>query len=460
MKHFAIVALLSASVASVCLAQAQPAQPAKTVPAVPLVRTGGDEAKPAAKEAPKYTVDPKAKTVLDAALAAASKVSNIECVTQMKFEGQAPGSLPPGLTDPARLVVDLGPETTAPIDIKRLRMETSSGGKPLQTVAFDGTKTIGLNIPEKKFMEKGKDWFVVAGPAVNLLPQWVLQHHDTTLPEGITLEGATLEGEEKLDGVDCDKLNVVWAYEMPTDDDSAPGQTQKIRMAELVSLGRADHMPRRWAMRPLMPDVPMDEPVPSFLFTNVKVNATLDDATFKVAIPEGFTKTEMPSQDDEGTPELAVKVGDAAPAFALKDLAGKEVSLESLKGKVVLLDFWATWCGPCKQFMPSIQKLHDEFKDRGVMIYGVNTWERKAGAAEKYMKDKGYTYGCLLEGNDLAKAYNITGIPTLVVIGKDGKVCKAEVGASPDGEAQLRAAIEAALKGEAPSKDAKPATKG
>ncbi len=64
----------------------------------------------------------------------------------------------------------------------------------------------------------------------------------------------------------------------------------------------------------------------------------------------------------------------------MKDPAGKSVSLKSLRGKIVLLDFWATWCGPCRMAMPGLQKLHDRYKDKPVAIYGVNCRERRPDA--------------------------------------------------------------------------------
>ena len=138
-------------------------------------------------------------------------------------------------------------------------------------------------------------------------------------------------------------------------------------------------------------------------------------------------------------------MGDAAPDFNLTSLDGNQVSLASLKGKVVLLDFGATWCRPCKAAMPTIQKLHEAYKDKGVVILGVNTWEKNADAAKDDMARNKFTYGCLLNGDDLAKAYGVTGIPTLVIIGKDGKVAMADMGLSDDTGASLRKVIDAAL---------------
>jgi len=115
-------------------------------------------------------------------------------------------------------------------------------------------------------------------------------------------------------------------------------------------------------------------------------------------------------------------------------------------GKTYVVEFWATWCGPCKAAMPTMQKLHDEYASKGAVILGVNTWEQKADAAKDYMASKKFTYGCLLKGDDLATAYGISGIPTLVVIGKDGKVVEIEVGLADPSGAGLRKLLDAALK--------------
>ena len=121
--------------------------------------------------------------------------------------------------------------------------------------------------------------------------------------------------------------------------------------------------------------------------------------------------------------------------------------LSDLRGKIVVIDFWATWCGPCKQIMPVIQSISEEFKDKGVAVFGVNTWEKKDGVvkAKTYMESKKYTYGCLLAGEELAKTYGITGIPTLILINKDGTIALAEIGAAGDTKKMLQEAITAAL---------------
>ena len=125
---------------------------------------------------------------------------------------------------------------------------------------------------------------------------------------------------------------------------------------------------------------------------------------------------------------------------------GKEVRLADYKGKVILIDFWATWCGPCKMAMPKIQALHEKYRDKAVSVFGVDTWERGAAdIAQKYMAQQGYTYGLLLKGDDLAKAYGISGIPTVVLIGPDGKILFTSVGFADKEEEHLAELIDGAM---------------
>ena len=110
-----------------------------------------------------------------------------------------------------------------------------------------------------------------------------------------------------------------------------------------------------------------------------------------------------------------------APDFKLEDLDGTWVNLKSLRGKTVLLDFWATWCGPCLRAMPHLQKLHEEFGDQGLVIVGINA--ETAERARRYMQKKGYTFISLVdEGHQVTELYQIRGLPTTVIIDKEGVV--------------------------------------
>lgn len=126
----------------------------------------------------------------------------------------------------------------------------------------------------------------------------------------------------------------------------------------------------------------------------------------------------VPSGGVKDTELLAV--GEAAPDWKLEDAEGKTHSLSAYRGKVLVLDFWATWCGPCTEVMPRMQKLHEKYKERGVVVFGVNSWERNDPLA--LMKKKRYTYGLLLKGEEIGDLYRIKGLPVVYVIGVDGRI--------------------------------------
>lgn len=128
------------------------------------------------------------------------------------------------------------------------------------------------------------------------------------------------------------------------------------------------------------------------------------------------------SQDKKKQREQSMKllpVGDTAPDWQLSDAEGKTHSLSEYRGKVVVMDFWATWCGPCKEVMPRMQKLYEKYQDR-VVVFGVNSWEKNDPVA--LMKKKRYSYGLLLKGEDIADNYRVTSLPAVYVIGTDGKI--------------------------------------
>ena len=401
---------------------------------------------------PADTIDPKAKAIYDASVAAAKKVTSFDGVTQMKMEIPQGEQLPPGFGEPARFVMMFDAKDGN--GVKGFRLEVLKDAKPTRIITNTEDNTAVTDLSAKTFMDLGKNMNPVMEDVIQHFPRWIMEQkmggEEEDAPKPVSF---TLEPEETVDGTPCDVVRVVREMTLQADDEAEGAEKmtpQTVRFTETIAFARSDNMPRRIVETNSMNNGAMGGPPPSTTtYSNVKINSTIDPALFTQKMPEGFAKVDAPKEEeDEGAqkaPALAFKVGDKAPAFKLTSLAGPEVTLDSLKGKVVLLDFWATWCGPCKQIMPVIQKLSEEFKDKGVAVFGVNTWEKKDGAAKKYMESKKYTYGCLLAGEDLAKTYGITGIPTLIIINKDGTISKAEVGAGGNVEADLRAAITAAL---------------
>src|SRR5215475_4625317 len=117
-------------------------------------------------------------------------------------------------------------------------------------------------------------------------------------------------------------------------------------------------------------------------------------------------------------------VGKDAPpiqAAAWLNWKGDAPTLESLKGRVVMLEFWGTWCGPCVRAMPEVQKLHDRYRDRGLVVLAISY--EPASVLQQFLKENSYT---MPVGSDPEKkvvsAYGIRSWPTTFVIGKDGKI--------------------------------------
>lgn len=110
-----------------------------------------------------------------------------------------------------------------------------------------------------------------------------------------------------------------------------------------------------------------------------------------------------------------------APHFELEDLSGKRIALKGLKGKVVFLNFWATWCIPCRQEMPTMEKLHKTFKERGLEVVAVNIKEDKKDV-RKFVEELGLTFTILLDkSGNISEEYGAWSIPLTYVINRKGE---------------------------------------
>jgi thiol-disulfide isomerase/thioredoxin len=119
------------------------------------------------------------------------------------------------------------------------------------------------------------------------------------------------------------------------------------------------------------------------------------------------------------------------PAIKFKAVDGNEVDLEKLRGKVVLIDFWATWCGPCRYELPNVIKAYRKYHDKGFEIIGIS-FDRDIEGLKKFTRENGMTWPQYFDGkywdNDMGRFYGIRGIPTMWLVGKDGKVVDSEAG--------------------------------
>jgi len=125
-------------------------------------------------------------------------------------------------------------------------------------------------------------------------------------------------------------------------------------------------------------------------------------------------------------PGTGYRVGERAPDFTLTSFAGESVTLSQFRGRVVILDFWASWCGPCRSTMPNLHTLWRNVASRGVELLGVSL-DRTASAATSYLAANGYDdmialWGSLSAAQAVAQRYGISAIPRTVVIDRDGIV--------------------------------------
>ncbi len=138
-----------------------------------------------------------------------------------------------------------------------------------------------------------------------------------------------------------------------------------------------------------------------------------------------------------------VPAGKMAAPFALEDLTGRLVTLGDLRGKIVFLNVWATWCGPCRQEMPSIETLYDEFKDsKDFVILAVSQDTRGRAAVEPYVERNGYHFEVLLDPeNKVGESYDVGGVPETFIIDRDGRIVAHHMGAFDWSSADFRAAL-------------------
>lgn len=140
-------------------------------------------------------------------------------------------------------------------------------------------------------------------------------------------------------------------------------------------------------------------------------------------------KNDKKAQKPAAMPVSAAVEGAPAPDFSVKDLAGAEVKLSSLKGQVVLVNFWATWCPPCKEEIPSMMKLNQAMTGKPFKMMAISIDEGGKEAVEGYFKKSGMSLPAYLDtDNSISRTYGTTGVPETFIIDKAGVIQKKIVG--------------------------------
>lgn len=316
--------------------------------------------------------------------------------------------------------------TESPSGIPLARAEITvkpPGDRPAERylVVHDGKEYLRVDHNAKKFERvKTPDNPQALGPFLMVFFQEYT--HPRPFSDELNASSTRYEGKKTINGVECHVIYVV--YEQAGAD-------------ARWYFGVTDHLPRRVDRMDLQAG---GNAAQVMELADVKPDPAFDAKTFAITPPEDY---------EDNSPGL-LAVGRTAPPFTLHTPDGKPVSLTELKGKVVVLDFWASWSTQSKNWLPIVQKTYEKYKDKRIVFLGVNAADNKDIDAAAFMKEKGCTYGVLVKGDDVARQYRVN-IPTTYVIGRDGKVAFSMWKFKPDDpetESRFNRAIEAALAAE------------
>lgn len=301
-------------------------------------------------------------------------------------------------------------------------------------VAAAGKYVVKIDIERKTYTTgKRSQAEELIGPIRNLpLMEFF---HPTPFSDEINAKKAEYEGVKEIEGVPCDVVYVHYQNE---------GYQSR------WFFGREDSLPRRVERYYKRKGV---EGARVWTLSNINTSPQFTKRDFYPRCPPGFKKCKHVKPDE------LLPVGAPAPAFKLKSTGGEIVSLKGSRGHVLVLDFYATWCQPCRMAMPGLQRLHRRYEGKPVKIIGISCAEKERDPVE-YFKSKGYTYTQIINGESVADLYHVSNLPTFYVIDPQGRVVHTATGFVRHYEEKLTKIIDKALKkGDAPPKRKRPARK-
>ncbi len=315
----------------------------------------------------------------------------------------------------------------------KLRIESSSKAGAI-TIVGDGEHTWIYLSNVKKYVKRA----AVESPEASVINSGVLPKNLPDLNQSV--KSMKLTGEETIDvgGV----KTPCWVIETVYEKIPLPEQGVLILEAVQTTWITKDHrlnLQSTFSAKINLPGV--DDTVElnqSTHTTRVKLNPDLPDSLFVFTPPAGAKETDDWTLPGMNKPELE---GKPAPALKGKTLDGADVDLAALRGKVVLVDFWETWCNPCRRELPVLEKLQAEFREKDLVVLGVTVGEDQSVVA-RFVKSAALTFPIVAlddsaEGvPQIIAALSLTSFPTVVMIDREGKIKSYEVGAR--GESALR----------------------
>ncbi|MBM2814560.1 MAG: hypothetical protein HW421_1322 [Ignavibacteria bacterium] len=320
----------------------------------------------------------------------------------------------------------------------KIRLEDSEGN----IITYNG-RTYAMLMPKNKsvfIVEKIFQSSEFIKKYINIIKA-VIRTTDKKYEDNINKDSSFVyQGSANSDGVKC----LLVKSEAPLDNEDIGPNSNHI---SINYYGCEDGVIRKFENVLLVNNIKIEEE--KYILKNVQLNVLIPDSLFKPRPPADYEveyfRPEKQDEADDSEESHTLQEGDTAPDFTLKDSKGNEVKLSSFLGKVIVLDFWGTWCPWCVVAIPKIQAIYDKFKGKPFELYGVSCRETNEADPAGFIREKGFSYKTLIHGDDVAKDYGVTGYPTLFIIGKDGKILFVHPGYSKDMEKELSDVIEKEL---------------
>ncbi len=391
-----------------------------------------------AQEAQGPKIDPEAKKVLDAlgAYYKGLKSFTLDETTDMVMEAQG---MKQTMSSKYSVAMERPNKVARILNEGMMGATIVSDGKTSYTYVPMFKKYIQEDAPQSVFEVVSGDAAAFSGQFSMMFASLVADDPSAAILEGV--QGATFVGVEDAEGVKCSHLKIV---QSDMDFDLFVQAGDKPLLLKVIP----DMTKAMSAMGDRMPVKDMKMSV-SVVFSNWKVDEPVPAGKFAFTPPEGAEKADslmamMGREEQEESPLL----GKPAPAFSLDILDGAKADLASHKDKkVVVLDFWATWCGPCRQALPALIKVTDEYKEKGVVFYAMNQRE-DAETIKAFLAEAKLACTVALDTDGaVGDLFGVSGIPQTVIIGKDSSVQSVHVGAIPGLEQQLRKELDSLLAG-------------
>ena len=302
-------------------------------------------------------------------------------------------------------------------------------------VRYNYADSSGTIMQKEKWADKInniKHNYTFYSPLVNRLSYPLKSASDTTENK----HTYTFLGEQKVNDYDCYHILRL----TDTAGTSYPGTTP-IRIASQFWINKADYVPVQYTLEFELIEMGVDT-VNQYeinTLTTYHLNNVKDSLLFNLSSVPAYFK--LSDYVPHKAPEL-LAVGSTAPGWSLLSLKNQQVTLNDLRGSLVLIDFFYKSCHPCMLALPTLQRLHEKYHDRGLRIVGIDPYDSKEeDELDDFLTKRGITYTVLLSDKNVPEQYHVSGYPTLYLIGYEGKVIFRQVGYGETTEENLEKII-------------------